>query len=202
MQREHQGASDGGNITLSQRAQLQSAVGVQHRSLLFLEVQVGAPDWDTANAIASSVMSKRGENHLHRRYMRVRQRLYRRRFASATPPWLPSRRSIVSSAEMAFLFELPSARMKSVPVRRITRPRIPRPPEAAKPDAELKLPPQGAGSGDKEEAPGPASDVVPREPTAHRGAAAESGGVSHRPPTVGRGASDPVSDGTAASEAA
>jgi len=106
-------------------------------------VQVAATDWDAANAIASSVMARRGENHLHRRYMRMRQRLYRRRFARATPPWLPSLtgKTIVSSAEVAFLFELPSARMKSVPVRRITRPRIPRPPEAAKPRERVELPP-------------------------------------------------------------
>jgi hypothetical protein len=131
-----------GGLTLSEQQQVASAVAVQGRSLLFLEVQVAAADWETANAIGSSVIARRGENHLHRRCLRVRQGLYRRRFPSATPPWLPSPlgRTIVSSAEIAFLLELPSARMKSVPVRRVTRPRIPRPPEGHKPTAELSQP--------------------------------------------------------------
>ena len=42
---------------------------------------------------------------------------------------LPSFRSLVSAAEVAHLLELPSARMKGVPVRRVTIPRIPAPPE-------------------------------------------------------------------------
>jgi hypothetical protein len=36
----------------------------------------------------------------------------------------------VSAAEAAHLLALPSARMKGVPVRRLTLPRIPAPPEA------------------------------------------------------------------------
>ena len=77
-------------------------------------------------------MARRGENHLHRRYMTIRQGMYRRRFPTAYPPWLPplSRRDVVSGGEIAYLFELPTARMKGVPVRRLTRPRIPAPPEA------------------------------------------------------------------------
>lgn len=134
-------AGASGSLTMSQQAQLSSAVAVQDRSLLFLEVQVAAADWEAANAIGSSVIARRGENHLHRRYLRVRQRLYRRRFPQATPPWLPARATIVSSAEIAFLLELPSARMKSVPVRRITRPRIPRPPDGCKPSVRLAQPP-------------------------------------------------------------
>ena len=45
-----------------------------------------------------------------------------------------SRRSarLVSAAEVAHLLELPSARMKGVPVRRVTIPRIPAPPEVAR----------------------------------------------------------------------
>jgi hypothetical protein len=79
-------------------------------------------------------MARRGGNHLHRRYMTIRQGMYRRRFPTAYPPWLPplSRRNVVSGGEIAYLFELPTARMKGVPVRRLTRPRIPAPPEMAR----------------------------------------------------------------------
>jgi hypothetical protein len=38
----------------------------------------------------------------------------------------------VSAAEVAHLLELPSARMKGVPVRRVTIPRIPAPPEVGR----------------------------------------------------------------------
>ena len=123
-----------GPLTLSAGAEIASGVEVQDRALFHLELQVAAGDFQTANNIAASVMARRGENHLHRRYMTIRQSLYRRRFPTAYPPWLPplSRRNVVSGGEIAYLFELPTARMKGVPVRRLTRPRIPAPPEMAR----------------------------------------------------------------------
>ena len=60
--------------------------------------------------------------------MIIRQRLYRRRFPRALGPLIPSFRTLASAAEVAHLLELPSARMKGVPVRRVTIPRIPAPP--------------------------------------------------------------------------
>jgi hypothetical protein len=61
--------------------------------------------------------------------MIIRQGLYRRRFRHALGPLVPSFRTLVSAAEVAHLLELPSARVKGVPVRRVTVPRIPAPPE-------------------------------------------------------------------------
>ena len=49
-------------------------------------------------------------------------------------PLLPSPRALVSAAEAAHLLALPSARMKGVPVRRLTLPRIPAPPEVLRAD--------------------------------------------------------------------
>jgi hypothetical protein len=94
-------------------------------------------------------MARRGENRLHRRYMTIRQGMYRRRFPTAYPPWLPplSRRNVVSGGEIAYLFELPTARMKGVPVRRLTRPRIPAPPEMAR-TSRWQLPTSGAEADD------------------------------------------------------
>jgi hypothetical protein len=115
-----------------EQAEIHSAVEIRHRSMFYLEVQVGSTDWETCNRIAASLVARRGENHLHRRYMVIRQRLYRLRFPSAYPPLLPpaSLRNLVSAAELAHLLELPSARMKGVPVRRLTIPRMPAPPDA------------------------------------------------------------------------
>ena len=84
---------------------------------------------ERARRVAAAVQSRRGENRLHRRWMIVRQRLYRRRFPQALRPLIPSTRCLVSAAEVAHLLELPTARMKGVPVRRLMLPRIPAPPE-------------------------------------------------------------------------
>ncbi len=138
-----------GPLTLSAGAEIASGVEVQDRALFHLELQVAARDFQTANSIAASVMARRGENHLHRRYMTIRQGMYRRRFPTAYPPWLPplSHRSVVSGGEIAYLFELPTARMKGVPVRRLTRPRIPAPPEMA-PTVRWQLPAAAPESAD------------------------------------------------------
>ena len=75
--------------------------------------------------------------------MTVRQGLYRRRFPRALGPLIPSFRTLVSAAEVAHLLELPSARMKGVPVRRVTIPRIPAPPEivrGSRPAAPARCP--------------------------------------------------------------
>ena len=74
--------------------------------------------------------------------MIVRQRLYRRRFPRALGPLIPSFRSLVSAAEVAHLLALPSARMKGVPVRRVTIPRIPAPPEVIR--GSRRTPPRRA----------------------------------------------------------
>ena len=87
--------------------------------------------------------------------MTVRQRLYRRRFPRALGPLIPSWRSLVSAAEVAHLLELPSARMKGVPVRRVSLPRIPAPPEV--------------GRGRRRATPRPTQHARPRRrPTAAR----------------------------------
>jgi hypothetical protein len=127
--------------SMLEQAELRSAVEVRESSMFYLEVQVGSSDWETCNRIGASLVARRGENRLHRRYMVLRQRLYRRRFPAAYPPLLPpaSMRNLVSGAELVHLLELPSARMKGVPVRRVTIPRMPAPPDAFR-ATELALP--------------------------------------------------------------
>ena len=134
-QHDHRHRGTHGTSILDQ-AEMRSAVEIRHRGMFYLEVQIGSGDWETCNRIAASLVARRGENHLHRRYMVIRQRLYRGRFPSAYPPLLPpaSMRNLVSGAELAHLLELPSARMKGVPVRRLTIPRMPAPPDAFRAD--------------------------------------------------------------------
>ena len=132
VRQERWGLPEGGLWSTFNRAEMRAAERTQNRSLFWLEAIVAADSRDVCKAVAAAVQSRRGENRLHRRWMLVRQGLYRRRFARALAPPIPSFRSLVSAAEVAHLLELPSARMKGVPVRRVTLPRIPAPPEVVR----------------------------------------------------------------------
>jgi hypothetical protein len=129
---ERWGLPEGGLTSTFNRAEMRAAERTQNRSLFWLETVVAADSRDVCKAVAGAVQSRRGENRLHRRWMIVRQRLYRRRFPRALGPPVASVRCLVSAAEVAHLLELPSARMKGVPVRRVTLPRIPAPPEVGR----------------------------------------------------------------------
>jgi hypothetical protein len=132
VRQERWGLPEGGLISTFNRAEMRAAERTQNRSLFWLETVVAAESRDVCKSVAAAVQSRRGENRLHRRWMIIRQNLYRRRFPRALGPLIPSLRTLVSAAEVAHLLELPSARMKGVPVRRVTIPRIPAPPEVTR----------------------------------------------------------------------
>ncbi|RKQ90827.1 hypothetical protein C8N24_0642 [Solirubrobacter pauli] len=133
---ERWGLPEGGLRSTLNRAEMANASRAQNRGLFWLECVVAAGTHETCLQLAAAVQARRGENRLHRRWMPVRQQLYRRRFATAITPLVPSPRSLISAAEAAHLLALPTARMKGVPVRRITIPRIPMPPEIFRSPAE------------------------------------------------------------------
>jgi hypothetical protein len=132
VRQERWGLPEGGLWSTFNRAEMRAAERTQNRSLFWLETVIAADGRDVCKAVAAAVQSRRGENRLHRRWMVVRQRLYRRRFPRALGPLIPSFRCLVSAAEVAHLLALPSARMKGVPVRRVPLPRIPAPPETVR----------------------------------------------------------------------
>ena len=132
VRQERWGLPEGGLTSTFNRAEMRAAERTQNRSLFWLETVVAADTSEVCKAVAAAVQSRRGENRLHRRWMIIRQGLYRRRFPRALGPLVPSFRALVSAAEVAHLLELPSARMKGVPVRRVTLPRIPAPPEVGR----------------------------------------------------------------------
>jgi hypothetical protein len=132
VRQERWGLPEGGLWSTFNRAEMRAAERTQNRSLFWLEMVVAADRREVCKAVSAAVQSRRGENRLHRRWMTVRQRLYRRRFPRALGPLIPSFRTLLSAAEVAHLLELPSARMKGVPVRRVTIPRIPAPPEVVR----------------------------------------------------------------------
>ena len=129
---ERLGLREGGLLSTFNRAEMRAAERTQNRSLFWLETVVAADTRQACKTVAAAVQSRRGENRLHRRWMTIRQRLYRRRFPRALGPLIPTFRTLVSASEVAHLLELPSARMKGVPVRRVTIPRIPAPPEVVR----------------------------------------------------------------------
>jgi hypothetical protein len=143
VRQERWGLPEGGLTSTLNRAEMANAQRTQNRSLFWLETVVAADEADTCKQLAAAVQARRGENRLRRRWLIARHDLYRRRFATAIPPLLPSPRSLLSAAEAAHLLELPSARMKGVPVRRVAIPRIPMPPEIlrANVDAPIATPP-------------------------------------------------------------
>ena len=140
VRQERWGLPEGGLTSTLNRAEMANAERGQNRSLFWLEAVVAADTLDTCKQLAAAIQARRGENRLRRRWMVVRANLYRRRFATATPPLLPSPRSLVSAAEVAHLLALPSARMKGVPVRRNAIPRIPMPPEILRADPHAPVP--------------------------------------------------------------
>lgn len=142
VRQERWGLPEAGLHSTLNRAEMTNASRAQNRAFFWLEVVVAAPNREVCRQLAASVQARRGENRLRRRWMPVRQNLYQRRFETATPPLVPSPRALISAAEAAHLLALPTARMKGVPVRRVTVPRIPMPPEIlrAAPDAEVAAP--------------------------------------------------------------
>ena len=144
VRQERWGLPEGGLTSTFNRAEMRAAERTQNRSLFWLETVIAADTPEACKTVAAAVQSRRGENRLHRRWMSVRQRLYRRRFARALGPLIPSFRSLVSAAEVAHLLELPSARMKGVAVRRVTIPRIPAPPETARGSRVRRTKPTGS----------------------------------------------------------
>ena len=152
VRQERWGLPEGGLTSTLNRAEMANAQQTQNRSLFWLELIIAADTRETCKQLAATVQARRGENRLHRRWMIVRQDLYRRRFPAAIPPLVPSPRSLISAAEAAHLLELPSARMKGVPVRRIAIPRIPMPPEIlrARADAPVATPPQASEAAGQE----------------------------------------------------
>lgn len=93
--------------------------------------------------LLSPALSQRGPNHLTERLMCLRQRLYRRRWATGEPPLLATGATLVSPRELALLMELPSLGSEhALPLQRNTVPNLPIP--AGVPRArqlELALPP-------------------------------------------------------------
>ncbi len=141
---------DAGLQSTLNKAEMTAASEAQGHAWCWLEAQIATDTRENANRIAAALQASRGQNRLQRRWMILRENLYRERFPTAYPPLLPSftLRTLVSCSEVAHLIALPGARMKAVPVRRLALPRIPAPPEIglAVKDPAPALPPDARGA--------------------------------------------------------
>ena len=89
VRQERWGLPEGGLMSTFNRAEMRAAERTQNRSLFWLETVIAADTSEACKTVAAAVQSRRGENRLHRRWMIVRQRLYRRRFPRALGPLVP-----------------------------------------------------------------------------------------------------------------
>ena len=90
VRQERWGLPEGGLWSTFNRAEMRAAERTQNRSLFWLETVIAADSREVCKTVAAAVQSRRGENRLHRRWMIVRQGLYRRRFPRALGPLIPS----------------------------------------------------------------------------------------------------------------
>jgi hypothetical protein len=133
------------------QADLRAAVDAQHQLLFWLEVRVVADAHEACRLVAGAIAGRRQENILHQRNTPLSRGLHRRRVPAARPELIPSwRYGVVSAAEAATLWQLPSPKFGHVRLARHTVPRAPAPPDVAR--APLALDP-AAGHPDGHELP-------------------------------------------------
>src|SRR5215211_6426 len=111
--------------------ELKGGLAVQHRRLFFAEVRVGGPSYAACRALAGALRGESAaENQLVERYMRpyasgpLHARRMRRGLADPLPSW---RRGVLSSSELAALWQLPGPALRLPGLERSPLPRAPAP---------------------------------------------------------------------------
>ncbi len=121
---------DPGTKSVIDAKELKGALETQHRSLLYFDLRVAAEHPDDAARIAGLFAQLRSDNEFVRRDMRVRRDLYASRIARAAPNPLPATRTgVLSTSELATLWQLPRARVKDARLHRATVRRAVAPPD-------------------------------------------------------------------------
>jgi hypothetical protein len=106
-------ATELGIDSVVEAKELKGALELQHRSLVYADVRVMSRDRTTARRAAGLFSQLRSENELGPRNVYLRRRLYANRIAAALPNPLPGLRTgILSTSELATLWQLPRARVK------------------------------------------------------------------------------------------
>lgn len=117
---------------------------------LFTEIRVGTPDYEFSRDIAAVLAGAAGgDAQLRERRPIFRKPLYQERFfegiGNPIPSWLYG---VLSTSELSSLWQLPSAQLRSISIKRTNRRRISVPPEVYYPDRlqdSMFLSPEGKG---------------------------------------------------------
>ncbi|MCL2420108.1 MAG: hypothetical protein FWD04_12525 [Conexibacteraceae bacterium] len=120
------------------REEARQSAQIDERSAFYVDIQIAAHNLRTCKALSGTLQNLPGAmNTLERRPMLLRRRVYRGRFPRFTPPLIMRGQSkLFSGSELAYLMQLPSARLQA-PIHRIPEPRLPAAPRtvsAAKDD--------------------------------------------------------------------
>jgi hypothetical protein len=147
------------------QAEMRAALDAQNQLLFWFEARVVSRDHAACRMVAGAIAGRRQENMLRQRNTSFTRGLHRRRVALARPEAIPSwRNGVVSAAEMATLWQLPSPRIGHIRLARHTIPRAPAPPDVARAPLSPSEALAGAGpepptDGEGEVAPGVAPDL-------------------------------------------
>jgi hypothetical protein len=115
------------------QAEMRAALDAQNQLLFWFEARVVSRDHAACRMVAGAIAGRRHENMLRQRNTSLTRALHRRRVALARPEAIPSwRHGVLSAAEAATLWQLPSPRIGHIRLARHTIPRAPAPPDVAR----------------------------------------------------------------------
>ncbi|MBA3428222.1 MAG: type IV secretory system conjugative DNA transfer family protein, partial [Actinobacteria bacterium] len=127
---DHRDTGELGIDSVVEAKELKGALELQHRSLLYFDLRVIGRDATTVKRVAGLFSQLRSENEFGVRYAWLRRRLYARRTELALPNPIPGWRSgVLSTSELATIWQLPRARVKHARLPRATVRRAIAPPE-------------------------------------------------------------------------
>jgi hypothetical protein len=112
---------DPGAGSIVEQRQMKGAVETVGRSLAFFDYRIAVPAdrAELARQLVGVAQEARSEGTLKPRRMRLRRQLYVTRINRSLPPLMPALRTgVLSSAELATLWHLPTLRVKNVGLQR------------------------------------------------------------------------------------
>jgi hypothetical protein len=110
---DHRDTGELGIDSVVEAKELKGALETQHRTLYFFDLRIAGEDRAAVRRVAGLFSQLRSENELARRDMRVRRTTYAVRIATAMPNPLPSLRTgVLSTSELATVWQLPRGRVK------------------------------------------------------------------------------------------
>jgi hypothetical protein len=137
---DHRDERELGIDSVVEAKELKGALELQHRSLLYFDLRVIGTDATTVRRAAGLHSQLRSENALVPREMRLRRRLYACRIHRAMPNVVPGlRRGVLSTSELATLWQLPRARVKHARLPRAAVRRAIAPPDIERDSERLLL---------------------------------------------------------------